>query len=64
MNSIVNIVVYHLLNLMKMNNKDYSMIIFFGITLIIFGGTILHEYLTERKGGGVIKRGDEWDEKI
>ena len=64
MNSIVSIVVYHLLNLMKMNNMDYSMIIFFGITIIIFGGTILHEYLTERKGGGVIKRGDEWDEKI
>ena len=43
---------------------DYSMIIFFGMTIIIFGGAILHEYLTERKGGGVIKRGDEWDEKI
>lgn len=43
---------------------DYSMIIFFGMTIIIFGGAILHEYLTERKGRGVIKRGDEWDEKI
>jgi hypothetical protein len=40
---------------------DYSMIIFFGMTIIIFGGVILYEYLTEGKGGGVIKRGDEWD---
>jgi hypothetical protein len=28
---------------------DYSMIIFFGMTIIIFGGAILHEYLTEKK---------------
>ena len=40
---------------------EYSMIIFLGMTVLIFGGTILDEYLTERKGGGVIKRGDEWD---
>jgi hypothetical protein len=40
---------------------DYSMIIFLGMTVLIFGGAILHEYLTERKGGRVIKRGDEWD---
>jgi hypothetical protein len=46
---------------MKMNNMDYSMIIFFGMVILIFGGAILHEYLTEGKDGGVIKRGDEWD---
>ena len=57
----MSIVVYHLLNLMKMNNMDYSMIIFFGMVVLIFGGAILHEYLTEGKDGGVIKRGDEWD---
>ena len=28
---------------------DYSMIIFFGMTVIIFGGTILHEYITEKR---------------
>ena len=28
---------------------DYSMIIFLGMTVLIFGGTILHEYLTEKK---------------
>jgi len=28
---------------------DYSMIIFFGMTVVIFGGAILHEYITERK---------------
>jgi len=28
---------------------DYSMIIFLGLTVVIFGGAILHEYLTERK---------------
>jgi len=28
---------------------DYSMIIFFGMTIIIFGGTIIHEFLSERK---------------
>jgi len=28
---------------------DYSMIIFFGMVVIVFGGAILHEYLTERK---------------
>ena len=30
---------------------DYSMIIFLGLTVVIFGGAILHEYLTERKKG-------------
>jgi len=30
---------------------DYSMIIFFGMTIIIFGGAVLDEYLTERKKG-------------
>ena len=45
----MSIVVYHLLNLMKMNNMDYSMIIFFGMVVIIFGGVILHEVLTEKK---------------
>jgi len=28
---------------------EYSMIIFLGVTILIFGGTILDEYLTERK---------------
>ncbi len=28
---------------------DYSMIIFYGMTILIFGGAILHEYITERK---------------
>jgi hypothetical protein len=28
---------------------NYSMIIFFGLTVLIFGGAILHEYITERK---------------
>ena len=28
---------------------DYSMIIFLGMTVLIFGGAILDEYLTERK---------------
>ena len=27
---------------------DYSMIIFYGMTILIFGGAILHEYLTEK----------------
>jgi hypothetical protein len=31
---------------------DYSMIIFFGMTILIFGGSILHEYITERKKKG------------
>jgi hypothetical protein len=30
---------------------DYSMIIFLGMTILIFGGAILHEYLTEKKKG-------------
>jgi hypothetical protein len=30
---------------------DYSMIIFLGMTVLIFGGAILHEYLTEKKKG-------------
>jgi len=28
---------------------DYSMIIFFGMVVLIFGGTIMHEFLSERK---------------
>jgi len=28
---------------------DFSIIIFFGVTLLIFGGTILHEYLFDKK---------------
>jgi len=28
---------------------DYSMIIFYGMTILIFGGAILHEFLSERK---------------
>jgi hypothetical protein len=28
---------------------DYSMIIFFGMTIIIFGGTVLDEHLNEKK---------------
>jgi hypothetical protein len=28
---------------------DYSMIVFLGMTVLIFGGAILHESLTERK---------------
>jgi hypothetical protein len=28
---------------------DYSMLIFFGLTIIIFGGAILEEYLREKK---------------
>jgi hypothetical protein len=28
---------------------DYSMIVFFGMVIIVFGGVILHEYLTEKK---------------
>jgi hypothetical protein len=28
---------------------DYSMIIFFGMTILIFGGTVLDEYLNEKK---------------
>jgi hypothetical protein len=28
---------------------DYSMIIFYGMTILIFGGAIIHEYITERK---------------
>ena len=28
---------------------DYSMILFLGLTVVIFGGAILHEYITERK---------------
>jgi len=28
---------------------EYSMIVFLGMTILIFGGTILDEYLTERK---------------
>ena len=40
---------------------DYSMILFLGLTIVIFGGAILHEYLTEGKDKDVIKRGDEWD---
>ena len=28
---------------------DYSMIIFFGMTIIIFGGVILYEYINKNK---------------
>ena len=28
---------------------DYSMIIFFGMTVLIFGGTMLDEYFKENK---------------
>ena len=28
---------------------DYSMIIFFVTSIVIFGGTILHEYLFDKK---------------
>jgi hypothetical protein len=28
---------------------DYSMIVFFGMVVVIFGGAILHEFLSERK---------------
>ena len=28
---------------------EYSMIVFLGMTVFIFGGTILDEYLTEKK---------------
>jgi hypothetical protein len=28
---------------------DYSMIIFYGMTILIFGGAIMHEFLSERK---------------
>jgi hypothetical protein len=28
---------------------DYSMIIFYGMTILIFGGAIIHEFLSERK---------------
>jgi hypothetical protein len=28
---------------------DYSLIIFFGVAILIFGGTILHEYLFDKK---------------
>jgi hypothetical protein len=28
---------------------EYSMIVFLGMTILIFGGTILDEYLTEKK---------------
>jgi len=28
---------------------DYSMLIFFGMTIVIFGGAILEEYIRERK---------------
>jgi hypothetical protein len=28
---------------------DYSMIVFFGMVIIVFGVVILHEYLTEKK---------------
>ena len=28
---------------------DYSMIIFFGMVILIFGVTILHEYITEKR---------------
>jgi len=34
---------------MKMNNMDYSMLIFFGLTIVIFGGAFLYDYLTEKK---------------
>jgi hypothetical protein len=30
---------------------DYSMIVFLGMTVLIFGGAVLDEYLTERKKG-------------
>jgi hypothetical protein len=28
---------------------DYSMIVFLGMTVLIFGGTVLDEYLNEKK---------------
>jgi hypothetical protein len=38
-----------LLTYSKKDSMDYSMIIFLGMTILIFGGAILHEVFTEKK---------------
>jgi predicted GH43/DUF377 family glycosyl hydrolase len=35
--------------LCKKTTMDYSMIMFFGMVVVTFGVTILHEYITEKR---------------